>query len=444
MSIRHALPIALIVVSLCNWTVIRNGSSRAYAEEKPMATKAFELLGVKSTDAPETPNCLLPPRAKWLARTLKDEKNLGALKKDYEEQNKKLDLDNTIIGLDGTLKQTEIRRLANLIHARMPGVLVAVKGTLPPAGLRSCVDIHIPADPKLSSQAKKDWDALQKLQDCVEAVCRRKHQRRYKVVLAKAEKALAFRMELIGELDKQPKESAQLAKKREKLAEVITEFLPLAKPFEKWDKDAMSLARSAEVRVAKQTARRRKALFERHQRACRALEMKALTREEWCALWPKRVLFSQGFEGPPTKAFDWSGVIETKNVPKGSKRALAGKTGDKYFARRTRTGIYYDNARASTTTWVRFKYFINKPLPIGVFVFNMTQADNWVYTIKKPVVGKWTEITLNVTESFRKKGGGKARVKAADGLDDVFVHAGKPGDDDLQLIVDDVELIGLD
>ena len=169
-----------------------------------------------------------------------------------------------------------------------------------------------------------------------------------------------------------------------------------------------------------------------------------MSKEEWGALWPKRILFSQGFEGPATKAHDWDGKIVTENVPQGSRRALAGKSGDKYFARRTRTGIYYDNARAATTTWVRFKYFINKAAPIDVFVFNMTQADNWTCTIRKPAVGQWTDITLNVTETFRKKGGGRARIRAGDGLDDVFINAGKPGDKDLELIVDDVQLIGLD
>jgi hypothetical protein len=60
------------------------------------------------------------------------------------------------------------------------------------------------------------------------------------------------------------------------------------------------------------------------------------------------------------------------------------------------------------------------------------------------VVGKWTEVTLDVTRDFRKKGGGRAKIKAGDALDDVFVFAGKPGDKELKLIVDDVKLVGLD
>ena len=54
------------------------------------------------------------------------------------------------------------------------------------------------------------------------------------------------------------------------------------------------------------------------------------------------------------------------------------------------------------------------------------------------------EATLDVTEQFRKKGGGDAKVRAGDAIDDVFFHAGKPGEKGLQLLVDDVRLIGLD
>ncbi|KKL84728.1 hypothetical protein LCGC14_1961810, partial [marine sediment metagenome] len=265
----------------------------------------------------------------------------------------------------------------------------------------------------------------------------RKHQNRYATLIRQAERLPAIRKGIVTGLKDLALDPGQLTAERKKLGVLLAKFVPLAKPYEKWDKGAMSLARAAEVRIARQTARRRKALRERHTKACEALKTKPLSREQWDALWPKRVLFSQDFEGPPTKAFDWDGEIVTDNVPKGSKRALSGKTGNKYFARRTRTGIYYDNARATTTTWVTFDYFINKNVPIGVFVFSMTQGDNCRYTIQKPVVGKWTKVTLQV-------GGGRARIRAGEALDDVFIHAGKPGDAELKLIVDNVRLVGLD
>jgi hypothetical protein len=52
-------------------------------------------------------------------------------------------------------------------------------------------------------------------------------------------------------------------------------------------------------------------------------------------------------------------------------------------------------------------------------------------------------VTLNLA-TFRKKGGGRATIRAGDALDDVFIHAGKPGDKELELLADDVALIGLD
>jgi hypothetical protein len=133
----------------------------------------------------------------------------------------------------------------------------------------------------------------------------------------------------------------------------------------------------------------------------------------------------------------------TDNLPAGSSRALAGIDGSPYFARRTRTGIYFDNARAAETTWVKFDYFINRRVPLGVFVFNMTQGDNWAFSIDAPIVGSWTTATLDL-KTFTKKGGGDSRIEAADALDDVFVHAGVPADQGLTLIIDNVELIGLD
>jgi len=206
----------------------------------------------------------------------------------------------------------------------------------------------------------------------------------------------------------------------------------------------MSLERAAEVRVAGETAQRRKELFRRHLQACQRLEMKPISWAQWKSLWPRRLLFSQDFEDPPTPARDWLGAIVTANVPQGSTRALAGTGENKHFARRTRTGIYFDNARAAVITFVKFQYFINKSVPIGIFVFNMTQGDNWEYTISDPVVGSWKEAFIEVSAHFRKKGGGGASVKAGDALDDVFIHAGTPGDTDLVLIIDNVQLIGLD
>ncbi len=290
----------------------------------------------------------------------------------------------------------------------------------------------------------EEWEAHQVLRDCVEAVRRRKHPSKYRALIAKAEKLLAVKDNIVASFRQYTTDPDELLAAREEVAELLGRFVPIVQDTEKWDAGAMRLHRAAEVRVAAQTALRRKMLRQRHLKACAATKVEPLAQAKWDALWPKRVLFSQDFEGPSRPEADWEGTIVSDNTPKGSKRALAGKTGNKYFARRIRVGMYYDNARAATTTWVKFKYFINKPLPVGVFVFDMTQSDNWAYTIDSPTVGKWTEVTLNVTELFRKKAGGRAKIRGGDAIDDVFVHAGKPGDKELRLLVDDVQLIGLD
>ena len=290
----------------------------------------------------------------------------------------------------------------------------------------------------------EEWESHQVLRDCVEGLRKRKHASRHRSLIAKAEKLLAVKGDIVASFSKYTTDGEKLLAAREELGELLARIVPIVQKTEKWDAGAMRLGRSGEVRIASQTARRRKMLRKRHLAACRKLKTEPLSQEAWDALWPKRVLFSQDFEGPSRPEADWEGVIETKNLPKGSKRALGGMVPKKYFARRVRVGMYYDNARAATTTWVRFRYFISKDVPITVFVYNMTQPDNWQYRIAKPVVGKWTDVTLNVTRDFRKKGGGRAKVKGGDSIDDVFVFAGKPGDKELRLIVDDVQLIGLD
>jgi len=292
----------------------------------------------------------------------------------------------------------------------------------------------------------EDWEMLQVLADCVAAVAGRKRPAKYRGLVTAAKKYLAVPDEIVKGFKDFTRDPDLLLAHRQKVGELLAKFVPAVEALpEKWDAGQMSLAMAGQVRVGRQTALRRAMLRNRHLAACKRLKVDPLSEDAWNALWPKRVLFRQDFEGPATKeAYDWDGQIVTDNVPTGSKRALAGSAENKWFGRATRTGIYYDNARAATTTWVKFKYFVNKAGPLTVFVFDLTQADNWQCRIEKPVVGKWTEVTLNVTADFRKKGGGAAKVRAGDGLDDVFVFAGKPGDKDLKLIVDDVELIGRD
>jgi hypothetical protein len=161
-----------------------------------------------------------------------------------------------------------------------------------------------------------------------------------------------------------------------------------------------------------------------------------LLTQEWDDLWPKRVLLQQDFEGEG----DWDGEIITDN----SQRSLSGHLQNRYSARFIRVGIRYDHARAATTTWIRFRYYLSKETPIEVMLFDLTQGDNYAARITEPVVGKLTEVTMKVTGQFRRKDGSSASMVAGDAIDDLFFGAGTPGDQELRFLVDDVVLIGLD
>jgi hypothetical protein len=421
-----------VMMGLAAGCVLHRTASASNGPGKPGKTKkAYDLLGISAVEAGAPANSLLPPDTVVLYNDFQGmNAELKSIHNAYEKHKTELSLDNIIICIQHKKNSENTQSLGGLIHSRFPGIRVAVTGSFPEKDLQAHIDLYIPEKAELSASQLKDAKDFQRVRDCIEAVRQRKHQNRYSKVMGEAKKMLAPQKGIIPAFK-------QAAAERKKLNDLLAKFVPLSEPYEKWDKGAMSLDRAVEVRLARQTARRRKALFQRHVKACETLKVKSLSQKEWDALWPKRILFSQDFEGPPTKAFDWDGEIVTDNVPKGSKRALGGKVAKKYFARRTRTGIYFDNARSTTKTWVSFDYFINKNIPIGVFVFSMTQGDNCRYKVHKPVVGKWTQTTIQV-------GGDGKRIKAGEGLDDVFIHAGKPGDKDLVLIVDNVKLIGLD
>jgi len=286
----------------------------------------------------------------------------------------------------------------------------------------------------------EDWETLLVLRDCVEAVRRRKGAARHRKLIAEAEKLLAVGDDVVAGFNRYTHDPALLLARREAVGDLIARFVPIAAKTGKWDAGAYTLAKAAEVRIARETARRRKMLRERHLKACEALKATPLSDEQWAALWPRRVLFQQDFE---TDA-DWDGEIATANVPEGSKRALGGHTKNKYFARFLRVGIRWDHARAATTTWIRFRYYLSKASPIEIMAFDLTQGDNYAYRLSDPVVGRWTRVELNVTRAFRRKDGSKATLAAGDALDDLFVGAGKPGDKNLQLLVDNVVLLGRD
>jgi len=318
---------------------------------------------------------------------------------------------------------------------------------------------------QLTAKAEPD-DDVQMLRDCITATKDRKHQQKYRAIIAESRVFL-------GTLEKDAGAADLSAEQKRTLADVLKRFKPLVATLEKWDAGQYTLARVREVRLANRTRAERQTLWETYLTDCKGKGVEPTARAEWDERWPTRVLFSQDFE----KDGDWTGTITTDNLPPDStpftaardstvpqppgpvedtsrlrpaqhggrpgRRALAAVVPKAYFAQRIRVGIYYDNARTTTTNWVRFKYFINKPVPIGVFVFDMTLHNNWETRIATPVVGAWTEVTLDLA-TFREKSGRRRAIRPGDAIDDVFIHAGRPGDKDLTLLVDDVTLIGRD
>ena len=286
----------------------------------------------------------------------------------------------------------------------------------------------------------EDWESCQVLRDCVEAVKNRKDASKYRALIDKAEQLLPVDNAIVTDFTHYTFDPEQLLAEREELGDLIAEFADISPKTQKWDAGAYTYDKAVEVRIARQTALRRKMLRERHLKACQVLKAELRSPEDWDTLWPKRVLFEQDFESDG----DWDGQIITANVPDGSQRVLAGETTNRYFARFIRVGIRFDHARAATTTWIKFRYYLNKEAPLEVMLFDLTQCDNYAARLNKPVVGKWTEMTMKVTGEFRRKDGSDASMAAGDAIDDLFFGAGKPGDKDFQLLIDNVVLFGLD
>jgi hypothetical protein len=166
-----------------------------------------------------------------------------------------------------------------------------------------------------------------------------------------------------------------------------------------------------------------------------------LPQEQWDGLWPERILLHEDFDGPKR---DWDGRVVTVDRPSGKTSALAAAPMAKNYARRARIGAYWDHIRAATTTQIKFRYYVSKDVPLTIYVFDLTRKDNLRHDIQQPVVGRWTDVTLNVGTQFGRVDGSNGKLQAGDAIDDIFFFAGKAGGEELDLVVDDVELIGRD
>jgi hypothetical protein len=150
----------------------------------------------------------------------------------------------------------------------------------------------------------------------------------------------------------------------------------------------------------------------------------------------RRVLLRQDFE---RERGDWSGRILTENVPVGSTRALGATPTETHWARRASVGGR-GTIRAAADTVLTFRYYMSKDIPLTIYIMNRTQKDNLRYDIQKPVVGRWTEVRLNVSTDFRRNDGSAGKLQAGDVLTGISFLAGKTGTDEFDMAVDDVEV----
>jgi len=154
----------------------------------------------------------------------------------------------------------------------------------------------------------------------------------------------------------------------------------------------------------------------------------------------RRVLLRQDFEG---EKGDWGGQIITDNVPAGSTRALGATPTETHWARRASVGNR-GTMRAAANTVLKFRYHMSKDIPLTIYIMDRTQKDNLRYDIKKPAVGRWTEVRLNVNRDFRRNDGSEGKLQAGDILTGISFLAGKTGTDEFDMAVDDVEVISLE
>jgi hypothetical protein len=125
-------------------------------------------------------------------------------------------------------------------------------------------------------------------------------------------------------------------------------------------------------------------------------------------------------------------------VPAGSTRALGATPTETHWARRATVGTR--GTMRAADTMLTFRYYMSKDIPLTIYIMDRTQKDNMRYDIRKPIVGKWTEVRLNVNRDFRRNDGSAGKLQAGDVLTGISFLAGKTGTDEFDMAVDDVEV----
>jgi len=120
----------------------------------------------------------------------------------------------------------------------------------------------------------EDWESHLVLRDAVEALGDRDA-----AVAAEAHKLLAVGDDIVAGFKAYTHDPDLLLARREALGDAIARCIAVIGP------DA--LERVAKARVAREAARRRTMLRERHLAACKKLGVAPLSQQQWGALWPK-------------------------------------------------------------------------------------------------------------------------------------------------------------
>jgi hypothetical protein len=143
----------------------------------------------------------------------------------------------------------------------------------------------------------EDWESLQVLADCVAALRARKNPEGHKDLIDQADKLLKVREEIVAGFDKYTLDPNRLLAEREELGDLLGKLVPLLRDADRSDPGGMTLAKAAEARIAAQTVLRRKMLWERHLKACQAMNVRPLSQEQWDALWPRHTPLAGGALG---------------------------------------------------------------------------------------------------------------------------------------------------
>lgn len=186
---------------------------------------------------------------------------------------------------------------------------------------------------------------------------------------------------------------------------------------------------------------RHEAVRRHHEQARLQQGLAPLSREQWADLLQARTMLRDDFEASRRGR---TGRVAVVDLSSGGNHALMAEPTETHWARRAGVQPPGSPLRATANTWLLFRYRITRDIPLTIYIFDPDQKDNLRYDIGQPVVGKWTDVAVNVSTDFRRNDGSPGKCRPGDMLRSISFLAGTTGRDEFGLAVDDVEVIGLD